>query len=121
VIAALVIVFAVLGCGYLFAVMCIPIEPRPKDRLSNVIAMWLADERPAWETIEAFERDVERVLRGIPSRPHGGPRRPSPDLDELQRALLAVYRVPPHDLRPVIMEDGWSSVRHTSQGTVYKT
>lgn len=34
------------------------------DRLADMTAVWLADPRPAWETIAAFERDLEKVLRG---------------------------------------------------------
>jgi hypothetical protein len=35
------------------------------DRLAQTVEVWLVDERPAWETVAAFERDVEDVLRGI--------------------------------------------------------
>jgi hypothetical protein len=50
------------------------------DRLAGTVSVWLADERPAWETVAAFERDVERVLSGdvtadyverMPLRPRG--------------------------------------------------
>jgi hypothetical protein len=34
------------------------------DPLTTLTAEWLADERPAWETVDGFERDVERVLTG---------------------------------------------------------
>jgi hypothetical protein len=116
VIVALVIVglFAVLGCSYLFAVMCVPIESRSKDRLSTTITMWLADERPAWETIEAFERDVERVLRGQVWRPLGMPLRPPSKPSDAGRSAR-----PTEGARRDA--DGWASVRRTSQGTVYKT
>jgi hypothetical protein len=96
-----------------------------RDRLASTVEVWLADERPAWETIEAFERDVGRVLRGQVSRPPGMPLRPPPPkpadyargtrrltLDELGEQIDAAVR---RDA------DGWASVRRTSQGTVYKT
>jgi hypothetical protein len=88
--------------------------PRAPDHLASVVEVWLADERPAWETVEAFERDVERVLRGQVSRPPGMPLRPppkSPDADRSARPTEGARRD----------ADGWSSVRRTSQGTIYKT
>lgn len=33
---------------------------------------WLADPRPAWETVDAFERDVERLLSGRHREPPRG-------------------------------------------------
>lgn len=41
-----------------------PPPPAPMDRLAETVRVWLADPRPAWETVEAFECDVERVLAG---------------------------------------------------------
>jgi hypothetical protein len=82
--------------------------PARRDRLEGTVAIWLADERPAWETVEAFERDVERVMRGdqtqdyverMPLRP---PRKPTDyargtrrlTLDELDEQIDAVVRCP---------------------------
>src|SRR5689334_10475848 len=41
---------------------------RAADRLADLTAAWLADERPAWETVDEFEADVDRVLRGRRTR-----------------------------------------------------
>lgn len=35
-----------------------------QKRLDETVRLWLEDDRPAWETIEAFERDVERIMSG---------------------------------------------------------
>jgi hypothetical protein len=93
-----------------------PARPARRDRLEGTVAIWLADERPAWETIEAFERDVERVLSGQMWRPLGMPLRPPPppkpsDAGRSARPTEGARRD----------ADGWASVRRTSQGTVYKT
>lgn len=42
----------------------LPENATRSSRLTATIALWLADDRPAWETLDAFERDVERCLRG---------------------------------------------------------
>jgi hypothetical protein len=36
----------------------------PPDRLAETVRLWIADDRPAWETAEAFERDVALALEG---------------------------------------------------------
>lgn len=33
-------------------------------RLAETVRVWLADPRPAWETVDAFERDVTLILSG---------------------------------------------------------
>jgi hypothetical protein len=40
----------------------------PPDGLAETVRVWLADDRPAWETVEAFERDVATVLAPRPTR-----------------------------------------------------
>lgn len=91
-------------------------QSRRRDRLADLQQVWLADPRPAWETVAAFERDVEKVLRGdvtadyverMPlsrARPEGLPpvRRVVPDLDTLQGAMVAAHRDPPHRFGPRI-------------------
>jgi hypothetical protein len=99
-----------IGAGLSLTSMLAATSDAP-DRLASTVEMWLADERPAWETIEAFERDVERVLRGQVSRPPGMPLRPPPTYRDVRAATDAMRRD----------AEGWSSVRRTSQGTVYKT
>jgi hypothetical protein len=42
-------------------------RPRPPDRLTETTRAWLADDRPAWETVEAFERDVAKALAPPPT------------------------------------------------------
>lgn len=44
---------------------------RPPDRLGETVRVWLADPRPAWETVEAFERDVAHAL-GVAAPPEPG-------------------------------------------------
>lgn len=42
-------------------------SPRPvavPDRLAETVRLWMADDRPAWETIDAFEHDVQLALEG---------------------------------------------------------
>jgi hypothetical protein len=80
--------------------------PRVRDRLGSVVEVWLADERPAWETIEAFERDVERVLRGQMSRPLGMPLRPPSKPSDAGRSAR-----PTEGARRDA--DGWASVYKT--------
>jgi hypothetical protein len=36
----------------------------PPDRLAETVRLWLADDRPAWETIDALEHDVQLALEG---------------------------------------------------------
>jgi hypothetical protein len=49
--------------------------PAPVDPLVALKRAWLADPRPAWETVGDFEREVERVMRGerAPRGPGGLP------------------------------------------------
>lgn len=41
------------------------------DRLAEAVRAWLADPRPAWDTVEAFERDVAHAL-GVAVPPEPG-------------------------------------------------
>jgi hypothetical protein len=34
------------------------------DRLAETVRLWVADDRPAWETVDAFEHDVQLALEG---------------------------------------------------------
>jgi Na+-transporting methylmalonyl-CoA/oxaloacetate decarboxylase gamma subunit len=34
------------------------------DRLAEAVQAWLDDDRPAWETIDALEHDVQLALEG---------------------------------------------------------
>jgi hypothetical protein len=131
-----------------------------RDRLASTVEVWLADERPAWETIEAFERDVECVMRGEQTEDYGG----IPAAQSTKRCRHRWTTIPPRhvdamralghrlpdayvgaivtpwcvkcrtkknggrvtDLESLARkiesgDDGRSSVRRTSQGTVYKT
>lgn len=45
------------------------VERADADALARTVAEWLADERPAWETVAAFEADVERALLAEGERP----------------------------------------------------
>lgn len=66
------------------------------DPLLRLRVEWLADDRPAYETIDAFEADVERVLRGewpILARPRGLPPRSDRTVAATPR-LAKQYDVP---------------------------
>jgi hypothetical protein len=104
----------VVGSSWVWAIS--PARPDRRDRLEGTVAIWLADERPAWETVEAFERDVERIMRGdmtegyverMPLRP---PPKPA-DLEGVHRALIAAYRVPPHGLGGLLPRDPTNRTR----------
>jgi hypothetical protein len=63
------------------------------SRLDDLIAEWVADERPAWETIDALERDVEKVLRGLTTQKLGMPLRSRPYVRQASPAEAHAVRV----------------------------